>query len=121
MRSRASIVWNTDSQHAKCAPDARQGFTELRERGLISPADCSTAPDSRIGGCRTASRERVRRMLLRIDTSIQIAGANADDGAIVVAVTTMAHAFGRKVIAEGAEPIEPIRRLIDIGCLQGRG
>ncbi|MFC3668458.1 putative bifunctional diguanylate cyclase/phosphodiesterase [Uliginosibacterium paludis] len=59
---------------------------------------------------------------LKIDKSFVINMlTDPDDQAIVVAVTSLAQAFQRKVIAEGVESAEHIRRLVDIGCLLGQG
>jgi EAL domain-containing protein (putative c-di-GMP-specific phosphodiesterase class I) len=42
--------------------------------------------------------------------------ARAEDLTIVEAVIGLAHAFGRSVVAEGAETPAHVRRLLDLGC-----
>lgn len=47
-------------------------------------------------------------------------GARGDD-AIVVAVITLAHALGMKVVAEGVETAQQRARLLELGCDYGQG
>ena len=59
---------------------------------------------------------------LKIDRSfIARLGADAADGAIVSAVTTLGHALGLSVTAEGVETPDQLRALADLGCDAAQG
>jgi EAL domain-containing protein (putative c-di-GMP-specific phosphodiesterase class I) len=59
---------------------------------------------------------------IKIDRSfISRLGADATDGAIVSAVTTLGHALGLVVTAEGVETTEQLRILADLGCDAAQG
>jgi EAL domain-containing protein (putative c-di-GMP-specific phosphodiesterase class I) len=59
---------------------------------------------------------------IKIDRSfISRLGADATDGAIVSAVTTLGHALGLVVTAEGVETVEQLRILADLGCDAAQG
>ena len=59
---------------------------------------------------------------LKIDRSfISRLGSDATDSAIVSAVTTLGHALGLVVTAEGVETAEQLRILADLGCDAAQG
>jgi EAL domain-containing protein (putative c-di-GMP-specific phosphodiesterase class I) len=59
---------------------------------------------------------------LKIDRSFVAGlGRNPEDGAIVKAVITLAHALGLETVAEGVENEEQLAQLLELGCDLGQG
>ena len=59
---------------------------------------------------------------LKIDRSfVEDMGHNRTDGAIVEAITSLAHAIGMNVTAEGIETSEQLSRVLAAGCDQAQG
>ncbi len=117
---------------AGCAPDWL--YVEVTETLLTDTAGAETVralkqlgvhialDDYGTGFSSLGQLKRVPVDVLKIDRSF-VANLLSDpvDATIVTSTIALAHALGKRVVAEGIETIEQLHRLLELGCDAGQG
>jgi len=134
--SSPDLVGNVLGAIATADIDASQLSFEITESVLMEDVERSTMvlhslkdigvglaiDDFGTGYSSLSYLERFPVDAIKIDRSfISRLGTDATDSAIVSAVTTLGHALGLVVTAEGVETLEQLRILADLGCDAAQG
>lgn len=120
LRGRHLRLEITESTIMRDAELAVAALSELRALGVRAHVDDFGTDYSSLG-----SLHRLPVDALKIDRSF-VHGMNGSAGQdestqIVQTITTLAHALGMAVVAEGVETPEQLQRLREMGCDQGQG
>ncbi|HEY3268789.1 MAG TPA: EAL domain-containing protein [Armatimonadota bacterium] len=107
----------TESVIMEEAESTIQTLTALKALGLHLAID-----DFGTGYSSLSYLKRFPMDFVKIDRSfVDGLGRDSDDTVIVSATTSLAHALGLTVVAEGAETADQVQRLRDIGCDLAQG
>jgi len=97
---------------------ATQALSELRALGIRIAVD-----DFGTGYSSLSHLQRFPVDVLKIDKSFidPLARRDEESMALVTAILGLARTLGLDVIAEGIEHESQLKRLVELGCLQGQG